>query len=223
MKLATPSTSEADDLSLTTSEPGDALGWDSDPFDSDSKATLRLLQAFFTQYTSTYYRIVPQEAFMRWVYECRDKCQNELMVLYSQLALASAWARDDSAFARLCVNRAKHATDLKFGQFSLALVQSRLYLALYHQAKGSDDLSWDSGGAALRALSKQRLNTEDGCAMHGRDQSRRHLFGLSYEQSRECARRTFWSCFVLDVSLPCLLAFCAFRAERVGIVFDDHG
>ena len=177
----------------------DPRAWNLDPYDTHSNATLRLMEAFFSQYLSMTNRIFPRSALERWVRQCRTKTEDELMLLHSLLALGSAFVRNADDFGSICAERAGHAVAAKFGKFSLPLMQSRLLLATFHHAQGREALTWEYGGAMLRALNSENLNTEEGCAAPSA-QSSRSFLDLNDEQLRECKRRTFWAAFVWDVS-----------------------
>lgn len=171
--------------------------WTIDPYLSNGEATLRLVDNFFEQEYCFF--LYPPSAFKRWVMNCRDKSREELMVLYSLLAISSAQIAENTGFSKTCTERAVNAVASNFGVFSLALVQSRLFLSTLFLSKGQENLYWEYSGAMLRALSAERLNVEEGC----RDKKGvpgRNLFDLTDLQLTECKRRTFWAAFFTDVS-----------------------
>ena len=177
------------------------MGWDTDPYEEYPDETLWALSAFFSQQMSLAHALFPQAQFIRWVTESRSKCQNECMVLYSLLALGTVFTGASHPFAKLCVERATKAVDAKFAKFSIALVQSRMFLSFYNHAKGRDSPGWELSGGSVRALLAENLNTEEGCInSNNRFGLDRNLFGLSDEQMVESKRRTFWAVFLLDVS-----------------------
>lgn len=193
--------------SATKTESIDANSWNTDPFEVDANATMRLLDMFYAQHMTMNNRIYPRSTFERWIRDCRSKSQDELMLLYSLLALGSAFGKDEGTFGTVCAERAGKAVAAKFGRFSLPLIQSRLFLGVYHHAQGRNDLFWEYGGAMLRALSAENLNTEEGCVQ----QSSSSMFGLNEEQFKECKRRTFWAAFVLDR----MAAFCTYTFNHM--------
>jgi len=171
--------------------------WTIDPYFSNGEATLRLVDNFFEQEYCFF--LYPPSAFKRWVVNCRDKSRDELMVLYSLLAISSAQVAENTSFSKTCTERAVNAVASNFGMFSLALVQSRLFLSTLFLSKGQENLYWEYSGAMLRALSAERLNVEDGCS-DKKGALNRNLFDLTDMQLTECKRRTFWAAFFTDVS-----------------------
>jgi hypothetical protein len=175
--------------------------WDQDPYLYDPEATMRFVELFFAQSAREVSIILPRGAFTRWVRQCRDKCQRECMVLYAVLAMGSIFAENEfSSFAKICADRASQAVSMIDGKFSLAIVQARLLVAGYNHLIGKDSTGWDLSGSALRIISAMRLNTEEGCA-DDLDEFNRRYFSLSREQLKECRRRTFWTAFLVDVSI----------------------
>ena len=175
-------------------------GWTIDPYLSNPEATLRLIDVFFAEEYCCF--LFPPSTFRRWVVQCRDKTAEELMVLYSLLAISSTLIAENTSFSKICNERAVDAVAKNFVLFSLGLIQSRLFLSTLFLAKGQENVYWEYSGAMLRALSAAQLNTEDGCRVRG-DGSGRNLFDLTDAQLTECKRRTFWAAFMTDVSFRC--------------------
>ncbi|GAB7342961.1 hypothetical protein MBLNU457_g1065t1 [Dothideomycetes sp. NU457] len=169
--------------------------WSIDPYLSNAEATIRLVDSFFDQEYCFF--LFPPSAFKHWVMNSRDKSSEELMTLYSLLAISSAQIAENTSFSKTCTERAVNAVASNFGVFSLALVQSRLFLSTLFLSKGQDNFYWEYGGAMLRALSAERLNFEEGCS-NKKGASGRNLFDLSDIQLTECKRRTFWAAFFTD-------------------------
>lgn len=183
------------------SEKTDPSSWDQDPYLYDPEATMRFLELFFAQSAREVSIMFPRNAFTRWVRLCREKCQRECMVLYAVLALGSVFAENEfSSFAKTCADRAGQAVSRIDGKFSLALVQARLLVAGYNHLIGKDSTGWDLSGSALRVISAMRLNSEEGCG-EDLDEYTRRYYGFSREQLKECRRRTFWTAFLVDVSM----------------------
>ena len=176
------------------------LAWGEDPYVVNPEITLRLLDLYFAHINNGTYCMFPRRAFLRWVQNCRVKCQNELMLLYAVLAMASVFADDSlSSFGKRCATIATDAVASKHGRFSLLMAQTRILLSLYNFAKGSEGAAWDFCGSALRALSALRFGKEDGCLDFSDvpEDARREL-SLTKVQLAECRRRTFWAGFLMD-------------------------
>lgn len=182
-------------LSVMTSQ------WDSDPYEVEPEETLRYLNSFFDNVNSTVYCMFPRDHFMRWVRRCQKKSGSERMLLYAMIALGSVFITDgqQSPFAQGCADMAFHAVAEKHGRFSLPLVQSRLLLSLYSFASGREGSAWDYCGSAFRAIGALHLNTENGCSEVTQEYAPRAYFRMPTDQLVECARRTFWAAFLLDV------------------------
>lgn len=182
----------------------DVMAQAEDPYQLEPEGTMLFLDLFFSQSAREARMLFPRRAFTRWVRNCNSKSQRECMVLYSVLALGSAFSNNQySTFAKICIDRATQAAAGMYGRFSTALVQARLLLGAYNHLKGKDGLAWDYNGSALRVIGAMRLNTEEGCGEE-LDEYRRS-FNFTREQLRECRRRTFWAGFLMDVSV---LSFC---------------
>lgn len=179
------------------------LTWEDDPYELEPDTTLHLLELYFTHVNAATYCMFPRAAFMHWVRNYTDKCQNERMLLYAVLAMGSVFADDAlSAFAKHCADIATKAVERKHGRFSIQLIQSRLILGLYSFARGREGSAWDHCGSGLRAISGLRLNCEEGCVDDAdKGPNSRREFGFDREQLIECKRRTFWAGFLMDVSV----------------------
>ncbi|KAK1065525.1 hypothetical protein LTR12_014128 [Friedmanniomyces endolithicus] len=180
-----------------------SLAWDEDPYAVDRDTTIHLLKLYFVHVNSVNYGLYPRNAFLRWVMSTPEKCQLERMVLYAMLAVGSIFADDHySGFGRQCVQIAKDAVSAKVGAFNVPVIHARLLLAVYQTAKGVPDSAWDYAGAAIRACTSNQLDLQR--EEKSRDPEKPpspHAevpFGLSDEQFKECKRRTFWSCFLMD-------------------------
>jgi len=122
-------------------------------------------------------------------------------VLYAVLALGSLFIRNEfSTFAKTCAERAGKAVSRIDGKFGLAVVQARLLVAEYNYLIGDDSTGWELSGSALRVISAMRLNSEEGCAKDLEEDARQN-YSFSREQLKECRRRTFWTAFLIDVSI----------------------
>ena len=174
--------------------------WENDPYAVNPEATLHLLDLYFKHINNATYCIFPRRHFMHWLKNHPEKCQNEKMVLYAMLALASTHADKQLAgFGKQCAQIAGDAISSEGGRFNVAAAQSKMMLALYHFAKGANGVAWDHVGAAVRTVTYMNLNTEDGCLDDSVSKRQaRYEFAFSPEQLAECKRRTFWSCFLQD-------------------------
>ncbi|KAF1941052.1 hypothetical protein EJ02DRAFT_211177 [Clathrospora elynae] len=176
-----------------------AIQWEQDPVDTDPRLTMHLLDLYFLHAGRVTYGMFPRRPFLAWVETNHEKTQDNLMLLYSVLAVGSLFSTDPDkrALGKKFASFASHAAEKRFGKFSLQLCQTRLTLALYYFARGKSQEAWDFCGAGLRALSGLKLNTEEGI----KDLADCNP-DLDYRFDRwtyeECCRRTFWSGLLMD-------------------------
>lgn len=178
-----------------------ALQWEQDPFETDARLTMHLLDLYFLHAGRATYGMFPRRPFLTWVETNREKNQDHLMLLYSVLAMGSVFSSDPDKrnIGKRFAAVAAYATEKRFGKFTLQLCQSRLMLALYNFARGKSQEAWDFCGAGLRALSALKLNTEEG-VKELPDMAADLDYGFDRLTLEECCRRTFWSGFLMDVS-----------------------
>ena len=176
-----------------------ASKWRHDPYHSQPQLVMHYLDLYFTHINSVTYQMFPHEPFLQWVQHIKTKSSDELMVLYSMLAMGSKFSSLDasksegSLFARV----ARYAVEKNHGQFSLQLAQSRLILALYHFSLGDAAKAWDYCGSAVRVAAGLKMNLEQAIVKIADDAPLD--FGLNRHALEECYRRTYWSAFLMDV------------------------
>ncbi|KAF1969394.1 hypothetical protein BU23DRAFT_477137 [Bimuria novae-zelandiae CBS 107.79] len=179
-----------------------AIQWEQDPYDTDARLTMQLLDLYFLHAGRATYGMFPRRPFLAWVETNREKNQDHLMLLYSVLAMGSVFSLEPEkrSIGKLYAAVAAYAMEKRFGKFTLQLCQSRLMLALYNFARGKAQEAWDYCGAGLRALSALKLNTEDGIKELPETTADIPYCGFDRLTLEECCRRTFWSGFLMDVS-----------------------
>ncbi|KAJ4377378.1 hypothetical protein N0V83_000203 [Neocucurbitaria cava] len=178
-----------------------ALQWEQDPYETDPRLTMHLLDLYFLHAGRATYGMFPRRPFLAWAETDREKSQDHLMLLYSVLAMGSLFSSDPDkiALGKRFAAVASYAAEKRFGRFSLQLCQCRLMLALYYFARGKSQEAWDFCGAGLRAISALKLNTEEG--VKELVESIPDLdYGFDRWTYEECCRRTFWSGLLMDVS-----------------------
>lgn len=178
-----------------------AAQWEQDPYESNPRLTMHLLDLYFLHAGRATYGMFPRRPFMAWIENNREKSQDHLMLLYSVLAMGSVFSEGGAyrAPGKWFAAVAAYAMEKRFGKFTLQLCQSRLILALYNFARGKSQEAWDFCGAGLRALSALKLNTEDG-VKELPETAADTPYGFDRLTLEECCRRTFWSGFLMDVS-----------------------
>ncbi|KAF2852076.1 hypothetical protein T440DRAFT_393811 [Plenodomus tracheiphilus IPT5] len=176
-----------------------AIQWEQDPFETDPRLTMHLLDIYFLHAGRATYGVFPRRPFLAWVESNRDKSPDSLMLLYSILATGSLYSNDPDkrVLGKRFAYVASYAAEKRFGKFSLQLCQTRLLLALYNFARGKSQEAWDFCGAGVHAISALRLNSEEGV----RDLSESiqdSIFDFDHLTFEECCRRTFWSGFLME-------------------------
>jgi hypothetical protein len=178
-----------------------AIQWEQDPYDTDPRLTMHLLDLYFLHAGRATYSMFPRRPFNAWVESSREKNQDHLMLLYIVLAMGSLFSNDPEkrALGKRFAAISSYAAEKRFGKFTLQLCQTRLMLALYLFARGKSQEAWDFCGAGLRAISALKLNTEEGIK-----ELAENTLDLDFSFDRwtyeECCRRTFWSGVLMDVS-----------------------
>jgi len=172
--------------------------WYLDPYESDPDTTMHYTECYFLHVNNGLYHMFPHGRFPLWLKSYPTKSAEDKMLLYSMMALGSVFSnRTDkmgamkqyARIARFAINKSQH-------NLSLQLAQSHIIMSLWYYATGSLAGSWDSIGAAGRAVFGLRYNVESGGVVN---QSQISDYGLHPQALIECRRRTFWIAFVLDV------------------------
>jgi hypothetical protein len=169
--------------------------WQIDPYTINAGRTSELISLVFRHVPDTISCMLPETPFKLWALSGSEKSPDDLLLLYTMLALGSIFSPkpEHQALGPRYAAVARHGCENR--PYSLQLVQARVMLALYYYAGDQRTESWDICGAALRAASGMRLNVEV-------DESDPGLSALPYGLTRngyaECRRRTFWACFLLD-------------------------
>ncbi|KAJ5442878.1 hypothetical protein N7445_004629 [Penicillium cf. griseofulvum] len=175
-----------------------AASWNLDPYESDPEAAIHYTECYFLHVNDGLYYMYPHGQFSLWLKTNPTKSADDKMLLYSMMALGSVFSdrldkmaamKRYSRIARFAINRSQHT-------LSLQLAQSHIIMSLWYYATGSLVGSWDSIGAAGRAVYGLRYNVESGGVVV--NQSQKCDYGLHPQALIECRRRTFWIAFVLD-------------------------
>ncbi|KAJ5165477.1 uncharacterized protein N7500_007307 [Penicillium coprophilum] len=175
-----------------------AASWYLDPYESDPEAAIHYTECYFLHVNDGLYHMFPHGQFGLWLKTDHTKSADDKMLLYSMMALGSVFSdrldkmaamKRFSRIARFAINRSQHT-------LSLQLAQSHVIMSLWYYATGSLVGSWDSIGAAGRAVFGLRYNVESGGVVV--NQSQKCDYGLHPQALIECRRRTFWIAFVLD-------------------------
>lgn len=178
-----------------------SFSWGANPYQVDPDVTMHYMETYFVHINAATYRIFPRKHFLHWVKNETVKSSNDLMLIYTILAMGSVFSsrnernQEGSLFSKI----AGYAVEKNHGNYSLQLVQSRLLLAFYHFSTGDTAKAWDYGGMGFRVASGLKLNLEEGATEIIEDEIME--YGLNRHALAECRRRTFWSAYMMDVSV----------------------
>jgi hypothetical protein len=170
--------------------------WQLNPFSTNPALVSELVTLLFKHGPNTCRDMFPEGAFKTWFLSANEKSLDDLMLMYSILALSTVFSAkpDHKALGVKYASISRYACHNR--HFSIQLVQSRLILAIYYFAVDNSNDSWDFCGSGLRAASGLQLNIE---LEKSEDASLQSFpYGLSRAGYAECRRRTFWICYLLD-------------------------
>lgn len=152
------------------------------------------ITSFFVHADAAALRFLPEKAFKSWVQTAHRKSPEDLMLVYSILALGIALSGGPRNIAHEYSQVARYATE--HAALSLQLVQSRIALALFYLSASRPSDANDMTSAAISAATCLQLNLELDQSQDG------NLAVFPYNLTRvgyaECRRRTFWSCLILE-------------------------
>jgi hypothetical protein len=170
--------------------------WQVNPFCTHPALVTELIEVFFKNVPETAYCMFPEGPFKSWVLSSSEKTLDDLMLIYTMLALGTVFSStsDYKALGIQYSSISRYACENR--HFSIQLVQSRLMLALYYYATNNPNDSWDFCGAAIRAASGLNMNIE----LEKSEDAflKTYPYGLNRNGYAECRRRTFWSCYLMD-------------------------
>ena len=192
----------------------DYLGfdWRKDPYSIDDQITDHYIELYFTHINGVTYPIFPREPFLHWLRNEKKKSLDDLMLVYSILAMGSIFSsragqeEEGNQLARM----AQHAVERHRGKYTLQLAQSRILLSLYYLSTGDSEKAWDYCGLASRAAAGLKLNVENDIPFMDRYETQ--LYGLSQHGTAECRRRTLWSIYLMEVS-RCLSGWAGYDSD----------
>jgi hypothetical protein len=195
-----PATNQPPNLEVTDTLDLAAADRTMDPYPI-SPLTMEYLDLYFAYINQATYTMLPKAPFLKWVRHCHEKTLDDKMILYTLMGMGCRFsARKESvAHGKRFLQIARDAEQNSFGKFTLQLVQARLLLALLNFSLGNPSEAWDYCGTAVRAACALNYNSEEGVT--SQSQLLDLEYGLNGRTLAECRRRTFWSAYVMDVSI----------------------
>lgn len=170
--------------------------WQVNPYTAHPALVTDLMQVFFKRAPETAYCMFPEASFKAWVLTGGEKSLDDLMLIYTILALATVFSSkpEHKALGVQYASISRYACANR--HFSIQLVQSRMILAIYYFAINNPNDSSDACGGSIRAASGLRLNVE----IEKSEDAYLETFpyGLNRHGYAECRRRTFWCCYLMD-------------------------
>jgi hypothetical protein len=170
--------------------------WQVNPYSTHPAVVSELLSLFYKYSPEPAAGLFPEGPFRSWVLSTSDRSLDDLMIIYTLLALGTVFSTkpEHKALGIRYAAISRYACDNR--HFSIQLVHSRLLLAVYYFASNNPNDSWDFCGGAMRAASGLKLNVE----IERSDDAFLTTFpyGLNRHGYAECRRRTFWCCYLMD-------------------------
>jgi len=162
--------------------------WQVNPYTTTPALLTDLIGIFFTHVPATASFMFPEAPFKLWVLSASEKSLDDLMLIYSVLALATVVSPrpEHKALGIQYAAISRNACDSR--HFSIQLVQSRLLLCLYYFGINNANDCWDYCGSAIRAASAVRLNLEIDKSPDGSLKEGTFPYGLTRAGFAECRR-----------------------------------
>lgn len=176
---------------------------ENDPSTISSSLTNKYLELFFSSRNRKIYHLFPRSAFMKWVFEDRQKSLSDNMVLYALLASGSLLSsnKDRDSHHRHFVEIAERGLESLSSTPSLQRVHTLVALALLPSAAADSIRTFRLWGSAVQTTYDLGLFNEEQLA-HSRQQDMTY-YGLNTSCTNELKRRTFWLAYVVDNIKPC--------------------
>ncbi|KAH8891312.1 hypothetical protein GQ53DRAFT_823929 [Thozetella sp. PMI_491] len=168
--------------------------WQTDPYVSNPQSVVSTVSSFFVHTDGTALRFLPAAVIKSWVQSAHRKSPEDLMLVYSILAIGAALSGGSAGIANEYAQVARYAVDRT--PLTLQLVQAKLLLTLYYLSVSRTSDANDMLSGAVSAATCLQLNLE---LEKSQDASRKSFpFGLKRVGYAEVRRRTFWACFLLE-------------------------
>lgn len=171
--------------------------WQVDPYTSNPGLTTELVYVFFKNHVpESASCMLPEGAFKSFALSSGEKSLDDLMLLYTVLAVSSLFSLrpEHKPLGVQYAAISRYACDSR--HFTVQLVQSRLLLSMYYIATNHPNDAWDFCGGAMRAAEALELNLE--LEKTSDSYLRSFPFGLNRACFSEMRRRTFWNCYLIN-------------------------
>lgn len=170
--------------------------WSTDPCLSDPQSIRSVISHFFVHLDSTMIvRFIPENVFKTWVMNGHRKSPEDLMILYSILAVGVALSGGPKAIAFEYASVAHYAQKSTTSN-CIQLVQTRVLLALYYISISRSTEASEMISAAVATAACLKLHAE---IEESREAGLSSFpFGMNKAGYCEARRRTFWSLYMLE-------------------------
>ena len=168
--------------------------WQTDPYVSNPQSVISTVSSFFVHIDGTALRFLPETVIQTWVQSAHKKSPEDLMLVYSILAIGAALCGGSANVASEYAQVAKYAAD-RVGR-SMQLVHTRLLLAIYYLSTSQTGEANDMLSAAISGATCLQLNLELDKSQFASLNS--FPYGLRRSGYAEVRRRTLWACFLLE-------------------------
>lgn len=155
-----------------------------------------LVNVYFTYVYSQTYAFLHRQTFTETLYE------QPPVLIFSLCAVAARFSDRFSKYEEDFAEPARKLIFENYYKYSIEVVQSLVHMGLHDFGSSNGDKAWMFCGMAVRMGSALNLNLENGYAKSV----------IKSPIAREVARRTYWSYYLMDVSI--------FQAIDFRIMYD---
>ena len=178
--------------------------------------TRRYLDSYFENFSAGPFNFLQRRPLIRWFEEQATISGPDRLLVYVLLALGASISGGSTseAYGREFASIAFQGLESLAQETCVQLVQAQILMSQYCSHVGSSEHAWRLTGSACRSVLGLRIQSEEVCNQIG---SKSSLLGLSGPGLVECCRRTFWSAYILDVSVSFLdprFARCALDTDH---------
>jgi len=141
----------------------------------------RLMEAYFENVYSQTYAFLHRKTFM-------ENLENHPLVLLFSMCAVAARFSDYASSETVYAARARELIMLNYDSYTLEVVQSMVNMGLHDFGSNNGHKAWMFAGMAVRMGAALNMNLEN-----RKKEKNKNVI------AKECARRTYWSYYLMDV------------------------
>jgi len=149
----------------------------------NSETAEHFAEAYFDNIYSQTYAFLHKSTFMDNMHK------HQPVLLFSMFAVAARFSRARE-YEQMFEEKARELILRDYDNYSLEMVQSMVHMGLHDFGSNNGHKAWMFAGMAVRMGAALNLNLESRKSEKGKDAI-----------TRECMRRTYWSYYLMDVSV----------------------